>query len=305
MNKDARTALEAAALRYLATKPWEKLRDEHFFGLRDAETGLEGWASVAGNVGEEHGLGVYMGKEGRKTLEKTLSLDLDVERQNESADVIALTVADEAEASNFRAGTKLDGTAEIRGKPVFPVVFRKPSLENARALRDKEATFLARSLLAIAKTAEWGLTEDDVLDELGGRLILGLAGPTENLEIARTYEEPAAAGVVAMDAGTEQLLHEAPRTKRLVVGYQGGVLVVFDPKTKKLLHEETLAEDAASAAGERLLELLAGQGPMKALLPREIWTDAPSLETALAPALAGLGVKIQAKLDLRELRRKE
>ena len=44
------TKLEREALRYLAAQPWTQLRDEHFFGIVDEETGLDGWASVAGNA---------------------------------------------------------------------------------------------------------------------------------------------------------------------------------------------------------------------------------------------------------------
>src|SRR5262249_11919212 len=134
MNQDVRAALERAALAYLAAKPWSTLRDEHFFGLKDAETGLEGWASVAGNAGEEFGVGIYMGKDGRRVLEKVLALDLDIERQNASADVIALAVAEDAEAAQFRSGTRLDTATDVAGKQVFPIVFRKPPGESARTL---------------------------------------------------------------------------------------------------------------------------------------------------------------------------
>src|SRR5256885_1057321 len=134
MTPDVRAALEKAALGYLAQKPWTNLRDEHFFALEDRETGLSGWASVAGNAGEEFGIGIYMDPLGRTILEKVLALDLDVDKQNERADVIALAIADEAEAAQFRAATKLGVQTEVAGKRVFPIVFRKPPGEDARAL---------------------------------------------------------------------------------------------------------------------------------------------------------------------------
>lgn len=299
MNKEARALLEDAVSRYMAAKPWETLRDEHFFGVADAETGFEGWASVAGNTGEEHGLGIYVGKDGRKVLEKTLALDLDIEKQNEVSDVIALTVADAQEAESFREGTKLDLRLEVAGKPVFPVVFRKPpGAESANVLRDKEATFLARVLLAIAKTKEWGLDEDDVLDEVGGRLLLRLSGPTRDLAIDRAYDAPPPSTAVALSPALEQKLHEAKRTKRLLVRFAEKTLSVCDPKEKKSVTDVSIATDDSKAAAEALLELL-GE---RAILPREIWTDTPSLEEPLA-VLAPFGVKVQVKLDLRDLRR--
>ncbi|MBI3726439.1 hypothetical protein HY251_21155 [bacterium] len=303
MNDESRSLLERAALRYLAARPWEKLRDEHFFGIADRETGLEGWASVAGSDGEEFGLGIYVGKDGRRVLEKTLALDIDVERQNRAADVIALTVADEAEAGDFREGTKLPLSTLVKGKKVFPIVFRKPpESTSTRALRDREAVFLARALDAVSRTAEWGLDEDDVLDERGGRLTLSLLGKSEALEIERSYDEPK--GPLDLRADLEEALHEAPRTKRFLVGFQDSTLAVFDPREKKLLHEEKTADDPAAAAA-RLVEILAGKGPIPARLPREIWTDAPSLEAALAPLLSRFGVKVASKLELKELRRKK
>ena len=303
MNQETRSELERAALRYLEARPWEKLRDEHFFGVVDAETGLEGWASVAGSDGEEFGIGIYMGKDGRRMIEKTLALDLDVDRQNRLSDVIALAVADEVEASQLREGTRLGSSAVVKGRTVVPIVFRKPVESDGRALRDAEAVFLARVLEAVSRTAEWGLDQDDVLDELGGRLILTVRGKTAALEIDRSYDEPRT-NPLDLRADLEQALHEAARTKRLLVGFQESVLRIFDPKEKKLIHEETVRDDPAAAA-ERLLELLAGMGPVPARLPREIWTDAPSLEAALAPLLSRFGVKVSAKLELKELRRKK
>lgn len=304
MHQDVRALLEKAALAYLAARPWETLRDEHFFGVRDEETGLEGWASVAGNAGEEFGLGLYMGAEGRRLLERVLALDMDVERQNEASDVVALAVADDAEASHFRTGTRIDTAADVGGKKVFPIVFRKPSGEGARALRDREATFLARALMAVVRTREWGLGPDDVVDEVGGRLTLGLSGPIANLQVDRSFDVPMGAGGSVVPADLASRLKDAARTKRLLVGYQEGRLALFDPKERKLVHEETLAEDHPSGAAQRLVELLAGAGPIPALLPREIWTDAPSLESATSSLLEPFGVKVVAKLELKELRRK-
>lgn len=304
MKAEIRAALEDAARRYLEARPWEKLRDEHFFGVEDHETGLDGWASVAGNVGEEFGLGVYMGKDGRKTLEKTLALDLDIEKQNEAADVIALTVADRQEAETFREGTKLEGELEVSpGKPVFPVVFRKPPGDGARALKDKEATFLARVLLAVSRTREWGLDEDDVLDEVGGRLILSVSGPATNLTVDRRYDEPSKQGALSLPPELEQRLHEAKRTKRLLVRFAGARLTVFDPKDKKVWYEDDVPADDALSAAAQLVDALAGSDERSGLLPREIWTDTPSLEEPLASALGPLGVKVTVKLELKELRR--
>ncbi len=302
MKPEVRAVLDDAARRYIEAKPWEKLRDEHYFQVQDEETGLDGWCSVAGNVGEEFGLGIYMGKDGRKTIEKTLALDLDVEKQSEAADVIALTVADAQEAENFRPGTMLDSKLDVAGKPSFPIVFRKPPGEGTRVLKDKEATFLARALLAIARTKEWGLDEDDVLDEAGGRLILKVAGPTSDPRIDRAYDEPAPAGAVVLSASVEQRLHEAKRTKRLLVRFADRTLTVFDPKAKEVYFEETVPQDDPAAAGTLLLEALAGSEGGPGLLPREIWTDTPSLEAALGPVLDPLGVKVQVKLELKDLR---
>jgi hypothetical protein len=302
VKQEVRALLEDAARRYIEAKPWEKLRDEHYFQVVDEETGLDAWASVAGNVGEEFGLGLYMGTDGRKVIEKTLSLDLDVEKQSEAADVIALTVADAQEAENFRPGTMLDSKIEVAGKPSFPIVFRKPPGEGTRVLRDKEGTFLARVLLAVARTKEWGLDEDDVLDEVGGRLILRISGPTSDPKIDRAYDEPPAAGVVVLPAPLEQRLHEAKRTKRLLVRFADRTLTVYDPKEKKVWFEGSVPSDDSVAAGTLLLDALAGDPKKGGLLPREIWTDTPSLETALAPALDTLGVKIQVKLELKDLR---
>lgn len=304
MKQEVRAVLDDAAKRYLEAKPWEKIRDEHFFGVEDEETGLEGWASVAGNVGEEYGLGIYMGRDGRKTLEKTLSLDLDVERQSEAADVIALTVADAQEAENFRPGTMLETRLEVAGKPSIPIVFRKPPGEGTRVLKDKEATFLARVLLAIARSKEWGFDEDDVLDEVGGRLILKVAGPTSDPKIDRAYDEPVPESAVTLTPALEQRLHEAKRTKRLLVRFADRTLTVFDPKEKKVYFEETVSTDDSAAASTLLLEALAGSGAKPGLLPREIWTDTPSLEAALGPVLEPLGVKLLVKLELKDLRTK-
>jgi hypothetical protein len=295
VKDEVRKTLEKAVLRYLAAKPWDKLKDEHVFGVKDEATGMDGWCSVAGHAGEEHGLGLYVGKEGRKVLEKTLASDLDVERQNEEADVIALTVADEAEAAHFRTGTKLDCEGEVRGKKVVPIVFRKPAHGNARALRDAEGTFLARALEGIARSGEWGLDEDDVLDEIGGRLTLALTGTIENLQIDRSYDEAPRTDVVVLTAALEQRLHEAGRTKRLKVGWKSPKLTIADPKAKKPLHEEELPGATAVAAATRLVEVLAGRGPIEAVLPREIWTDDAELEKALGPALAPLGVTVKVK----------
>ena len=305
MNQDVRAILEKAALAYLAARPWETLRDEHFFGIRDTETELEGWSSVAGNAGEEFGLGIYLGRDGRRLLEKILALDVDIERQNEASDVVALAVAEDGEASQFRSGTRIDSPAELGGKKVYPIVFRKPPGEGARALRDREATFLARTLAAIVRTREWGLGPDDVLDEVGGRLVLTLSGPLASLQVDRAYDVPMDAGGTVVPSELADSLQEAPRTKRLLVGFQEGTLVLFDPKTKSLLHEEHLEQDHPAVAAQRLVALLAGAGPIEALLPREIWTDAPSLESATRTLLEPFGVKVVAKLDLKELRRKQ
>ncbi|HZU99330.1 MAG TPA: hypothetical protein VFF73_21665, partial [Planctomycetota bacterium] len=239
--------------------------------------------------------GIYMGKEGRKTLERTLSLDLDVEKQNEAADVIALTVADAQEAEAFREGTKLDARVELGTKPVFPVVFRKPPGDTARVLRDKEATFLARVLTAISRTKEWGLDEDDVQDEVGGRLIVTVKGPTTNPEILRSYDAPPPASAIGPE--TERLLHEAKRTKRLLVRFADGKLTAMDPREKEVLLDEPVEGDSAAAAS-----LLVSELAELGILPREIWTDTPSLDEPLA-VLGPFGVKVQVKLELKELRR--
>jgi hypothetical protein len=302
MNAQVRALLELAAGRYLDARPWEKLRDEHFFGVEDAETGLSGWASVAGNVGEEYGLGIYVGRDGRKTLEKTLALDLDVAKQDEVSDVVALTMADAQEAKDFRSGTLLDTKRELAGKPCLPIVFRKPPGDKANVLKDKEATFLARALLAVAKTKEWGLDEDDVLDEAGGRLILRLSGPASDLAIDRAYDAPPAHTAVTIDAATEQRLHEAKRAKRLLVRFADGALTFYDPKTKEGLTTKLGENDDAVFAADYLIKALAGTEEKPGILPREIWTDTPSLEAVLAPALAPFGVKVQVKLELKDLR---
>jgi hypothetical protein len=304
MHDDVRAALEKAALDYLAARPWRVLRDEHFFGVTDAETSLEGWASVAGNAGEEFGLGLYIGADGRRLLEKTLALDIDVERQNQASDVVALTVAEEAEATQFRAGTRLERSTVVEGKTVFPIVFRKPPGESARTLKDREGCFLARALTAIVKTREWGLTEEDVVDEVGGRLVMELSGPLEKLQVDRRYDVPMHAGGKTVPADLATKLHEAPRVKRLLAGFQEGTLTLYDPRERKRLHSERLEQDHPAVGAQRLVELLAGQGPLPAQLPREIWTDAPSLESAARDLLEPFGVKIVAKLELKELRPK-
>jgi len=304
MKDEVRAGLERAALAYFAAKPWSTLRDEHFFGLKDVETGLEGWVSVAGNAGEEFGAGIYMGKDGRRVLEKVLSLDLDIDKQNEAADVVALAVAEDAEAAQFRSGTRLETKADVAGKQVFPIVFRKPPGESARALRDREATFLTRVLAAIVKTREWGLGPDDVEDEVGGRLVLTLDGALGNLEVHRSFDVPMAAGGLVVPGELATRLQEAPRTKRLLVGFQEGKLVLFDPKAAKLLAEEKLAQDHPAVAARRLVEWLAGAGPVDAMLPREIWTDAPSLEAVAKPLLEPFGIKVAAKLELKELKKR-
>ena len=300
MNSETRALLEDAAVRYLDATPWASLRDYNFFQVVDQETGLDGWVSVAGNMGEEHGLGIYLGRDARKTLEKVLALDLDVDAQTRASDVIALTVVDAQEAVNFKEGNKLDRKIEVAGKPVCPIVFRKPPGERTLTLKDKEATFLARVLIGVAKTKEWGLGEDDVEDEVGGRLILKLSGPTSNLAIDRAYDVPPPPLAVVLPALLEQRLHEARRTKRLLVRYAGKRLVVLDPKEKAPYFDETLETDDSALAAQTLLEVL-GEPP--GLVPREIWTDTPSLEQLLAPVLAPLGVKVVVKLELKELRR--
>jgi hypothetical protein len=302
MKDEARARLARAARAFLEKKPWERLASGDYVLVRDQETREEGWASILGREGEEFGLALYLGRDSRSTLDRMLARDLTEEEQGRHVDLLALTVADPAEATRLRERMLLDERVDVGGKHMVPTVFRVERGRGTRPLRDREALFLARALEGLALAFEHGLEPKDARDATGARLILDLAGRGESVALESSREQPE----VALAADLQAALHARGRTKRAFAGVVGDRIALVDAKEGAVLDEDWDPAKGVLPAARRLIEALAGLVPtsVEARLPRELWVEPEELAATLQVALAPLGVKVVPKSGIKELARR-
>lgn len=77
MNLQTRERLQAAARRFLGTKPWTRVGDDYLFGLHDRDGDRFGCASVMGAAGIECGLTVNLGAAGFELLRRLQEDEID------------------------------------------------------------------------------------------------------------------------------------------------------------------------------------------------------------------------------------
>jgi hypothetical protein len=318
------------AVRVKKLAPWEWMDEEDIFGIRHPETGVLGFVSVMGALGEHSAVGVYLG-----TAALAGFLELQQAPHDSLAEYPELLLELPQLQASFEDRDGLEDwdrqllrnlNLKFRGSKAWPRFqsFR-PGFMPWRLERE-EISFLTLALEQLELVAPRLQEESDFLmsDEADTFMIRscltreGKIGEwAERFERLPPPEFPKI--TLEWDAGDAEKLRRLPARKDIIefdvfmfpgrIGEKGQrpevgyVALAVHAQSSMILGAEILgaAEGIEPMLGQIpgwILSRLAGSG----LRPKEIHVQSPRLPDVLRPAFKELGTKIVFKPELKKLR---
>lgn len=311
MTSDQPDPLAAAVLAYVAAAPWEDVRAEACFGLRDPATGFAAAVCVLGYDGIERGLGLYLGEEGFERARQVAEGEFDADQFAFHADILSLYLTPAGEfPPGRRRGPGVLPACGIDGRKFIPHAVRKEPGKAARAPDEREARFLALALGTVATLAGEGrlpprgrkitvfVPEDgSIREELRPRPRAPRSWPAGGFRL----ELPAAdqARLAALPRGGDLMvtLHTPPVSVR---DEQARLLLILDPASGKVLDGTVFTgKDGLEGASRRLAALFLAAGRVR--VPERLVTDSLELYAAVKDAFAAAGIAVERHERIPEL----
>ena len=139
--------LYEASARFKALKCWDWMWDDHVFGVQDPESGMIGYCTVMGGLGEYFALAVYLGTEGLKVFLKIQSGKISPEELFCAQKCLTASFEDRAELEKPDLQVIKQLGFKFRGRNAWPL-FRKsdPGYEPYFITTGHEARFLTAVL---------------------------------------------------------------------------------------------------------------------------------------------------------------
>lgn len=219
-------ALHAAAARFRKLAPWEWLYDTDMFGVKDPETGVIGYCSVMGKLGQHFCLAAYMGSWG---LSGYIQLLEDAKPQSsaemlEYQDCLMASFEDRAMLDTQDLKVIRELGLKFRGRGAWPMFRRYRRGYCPWFINGAEARFLAIALEQALDVAVRARSDAELLqagddDRYLVRVrMTGASGPTwrdERLtpELLSLQEQAATVGAVPFPAGYVQELSRSAGTR--------------------------------------------------------------------------------------------
>ncbi len=298
-------------------KPWEKIYDNHLFGIRDEETGLWGCASVLGCMGEDFGLSISFGEEGFAIMHRLLNDEIDKDSFLYELDGLLASFEEEdvvqPETADLYDVFLLPG----EGKNTA-VTWSKQRGGYAHKLNDKEARFLTRALTAVLILSRRGGVDPGKIGMPdSSHPMFTVKGRLPDLDIVESREiiehsqksvpefrltRQLAGDILAMPEKSCYLvsLWTMPYS---VKGNLARAVFIYDDQEDAAVYTNLMAGPEIAPYGKLFFSVLAGRKKTAAPpgRPREIKTDSLELYNHIRDASAKLGIKITFKSEIQKL----